>query len=85
MARAATEYRQPSVTDTSLLLFICLPTAEQNGNVKSSNVKINPCPENFSQNVVDYPNLLGGGGGVIYYTKSEVLELESNLLVLGVG
>ena len=36
------------------------------------------CPENFSQNVVDYPSLLRGG---IYYAKSEVLELESNLLI----
>ena len=45
---------------------------------------LNPCPENFSQNVVDYPNLLRGGG-VIYYAKSEVLELESNLLFLGGG
>ena len=27
----------------------------------------------------------GGGGGVIYYTKSEVLELEPNLLFLGGG
>ena len=36
---------------------------------------LNPCPENFSQNVVDYPNLLRGG--VIYYVKSEVLDLES--------
>ena len=43
---------------------------------------LNPCPENFSLNVVDYPNLLGGGGGIIYYAKSEVLELESNLLFL---
>ena len=41
---------------------------------------LNPCPENFSQNVVDYPNLVKGG--VIYYAKSEVLELESNLLFL---
>ena len=46
---------------------------------------LNLCPENFSQNVVNYPNLLRGGG-VIYYAKSEVLELESNLLFLwGVG
>ena len=39
---------------------------------------LNPCPENFAQNLVDYPNLLKGGrgGGVIYYTKSEVLDLE---------
>ena len=44
---------------------------------------LNPCPENFSQNVVDYPNLLRGG--VIYYAKSEVLDLESNLLFLGGG
>ena len=45
---------------------------------------LNPCPENFSQNVVDYPNLFGGGG-VINYTKSEVPELESNLLFPGGG
>ena len=44
----------------------------------------NPCPENFSENVVDYPNLLRGGE-VIYYVKSEVLDLESNLLFLGGG
>ena len=37
---------------------------------------LNPCPENFSQNVVDYPNLLREG--VIYFVKSEVLDLESN-------
>ena len=42
---------------------------------------LNLCPENFSQNVVDYPNLLRGGG-IIYYVKSEVLDLESNLLFL---
>ena len=24
---------------------------------------LNPCPENFSQNVLDYPNLLKRGGG----------------------
>ena len=45
---------------------------------------LNPCPENFSQSVVDYPNLLRGGG-VIYYMKSEVLELEPNLPFLGGG
>ena len=44
-----------------------------------------PCPGNFSQNVVDYPSLLRGGGVVIYYAKSEVLDLESNLLFLGLG
>ena len=42
---------------------------------------LNPCPENFSQNVVDYPNLLRGV--VIYYAKSEMLDLQSNLLFLG--
>ena len=45
---------------------------------------LNPCPENFSQNIVDYPNLLRGGG-VIYYAKSEVLDPESNLLSPGGG
>ena len=44
---------------------------------------LNPCPENFSQNVVDYPNLLRRR--VIYYAKSEVLDLESNLLFGGGG
>ena len=37
---------------------------------------LNLCPENFSQNVVDYPNLLRK---VISNVKSEVLDLESNL------
>ena len=46
---------------------------------------LNPCPENFSQNVVDYPNPLRGWVGVIYYVKSEVLDLELNLLFLGGG
>ena len=40
---------------------------------------LNPCPENFSQNVVYWGKLLrwggGGGGGVIYQTKLEVLDL----------
>ena len=45
---------------------------------------LNLCPENFSQNIADYPNLLMGGG-VIHYAKSEVLDLESNLLFLGGG
>ena len=47
---------------------------------------LNPCPENFSQNVVDWGNLQQGKGGeVIYCTKLEVLESNSNLLFLGGG
>ena len=45
---------------------------------------LNPCSENLAQNLVDYTNLLRGRG-VIYYAKSEVLELESKSLFLGVG
>ena len=31
---------------------------------------LNPCPENFSQNVVDYPNLLRGGGNLLHEIRS---------------
>ena len=39
---------------------------------------LNPCPENFRQDLVDWGNLLKGV--VIYYTKLKALE--SNLLVV---
>ena len=32
---------------------------------------LNPCPENLSQNVVDYPNLLWGGGGGESTTRNQ--------------
>ena len=40
---------------------------------------LNSCPENFSQNLVDGGNLLQGGGGVIYYTKLEALDLPDEI------
>ena len=48
--------------------------------------KPKPVPRKFQSKRSRLPqSTKGGGGGVIYYVKSEVLDLESNLLFPGGG